>query len=139
MITQPAKIIKETDTSYLVETLPKSACAKCDAGEGCGGGILAKAFSNKSYQLTLEKKFIQTKSKPQLDDFIQIGIPSSLIVRASIIMYLLPLLLMLLVAGLAGYFIANTDIYTVPAAALGLIVGVMASKALSLYYFKSGI
>ncbi len=54
MIVQPARVIAETDVSYLLETLPKSACPRCEAGQGCGGGILAQAFANKTYQLSTD-------------------------------------------------------------------------------------
>jgi len=134
MIIQPARVIGETDSSYLLETLPKSACPRCEAGKGCGGGILAQAFANKTYHLDINK------SKPlKLHELIQIGIKSSILVRASVVLYFIPLIFMVAAAVVAGYLTEAQDLYTVLAAMAGFVVGVMIAKKLSNYYLKQGI
>jgi sigma-E factor negative regulatory protein RseC len=134
MIKQPAKVIAETKLTYLLESLPKSACPQCDAGKGCGGGLLAKAFSNKTYQLELTK----TK-KLGINEIVQIGIPSQLLVRASFIVYFLPLLSMIITALVAGLYTENQDVYTVSGAIIGFIVGLLIAKLLSNKLYKIGI
>ena len=134
MIKQPAKVISETNTSYLLESLPKSACPKCDEGKGCGGGLLSKAFSNKTYQLSINKNRIL-----KVSEVVQVGIPSNLLVRASLIVYLLPLLFMVISAVLFGSLTNNQDIYTVTGAIFGFILGILIGKHLSVKLFKAGI
>jgi len=134
MIKQPAKVIAETESSYLLESLPKSACPQCDAGKGCGGGLLAKAFSNKTYQLELNKN-----RKLNINQIVQIGIPSKLLVRASFIVYFLPLLLMILTALVAGLYTNNQDIYTVSGAVLGFVGGLFIANYSSNRLYKMGI
>jgi sigma-E factor negative regulatory protein RseC len=134
MIKQPAKVIAETEFTYLLESLPKSACPQCDAGKGCGGGLLAKAFSNKTYQLELNKN-----KKLSINEIIQIGIPSQLLVRASFIVYFLPLLLMVMTALIAGLYTNNQDIYTVSGAVIGFAGGLFIANLLSNKLYKMGI
>ncbi len=126
MIIQSARVIAETDVSYLLETLPKSACPRCEAGQGCGGGILAQAFANKTYQLSLDKN-----TALKINELVQIGIKPSLLVRASMILYLVPLIFMVALAVLAGSFTNYQDLYTVAGAAVGMLVGIFVAKKLS--------
>ncbi|MFT5520041.1 MAG: sigma-E factor negative regulatory protein RseC [Enterobacterales bacterium] len=134
MIKQPAKVIAETEFSYLLESLPKSACPQCDAGKGCGGGLLAKAFSNKTYKLELNKN-----KELSINEIVQIGIPSQLLVRASFIVYFLPLLLMIVTALVAGLYTNNQDIYTVSGAIIGFVGGLLIANVLSNKLYKMGI
>ncbi len=134
MIIQPAKVIAETDSSYLLETIPKSACPRCESGKGCGGGILAQAFANKTYQLTINK------NKPlKLQEMIQIGIKSSMLVRASIVLYLVPLLFMVTGAVVVGNYTENQDLYTVMAAIAGFLTGVIIARIISGYFMNKGL
>ncbi len=134
MIIQPAKVIAETDSSYLLETIPKSACPRCESGKGCGGGILAQAFANKTYQLTINK------NKPlKLQEMIQIGIKSTMLVRASIVLYLVPLLFMVTGAVVVGNYTENQDLYTVMAAIAGFLTGVIIARIISGYFMNKGL
>ena len=134
MIIQPAKVIAETDSSYLLETLPKSACPRCESGKGCGGGILAQAFANKTYQLSINK------NKPLLlDEMIQVGIKSTMLVRASMVLYLVPLIFMVSGAVVIGNYTENQDLYTVIAAICGFLIGVYIARILSGYFMKKGL
>ena len=126
MIIQPARVIAETNVSYLLETLPKSACPRCEAGQGCGGGILAQAFANKTYQLSINKN-----TSLKIDELVQIGIRSSLLVRASMLLYLVPIISMVAFAVLVGNFTGNEDLYTVIGAVIGMLMGVFIAKKLS--------
>ena len=134
MIKQPAKVIAETATSYLLETLPKSACPRCEAGNGCGGGILTKAFDNKTYQIEINK------DKPlNINELVQVGIQSSILIRASLLLYLLPLISMIIASLVAASLFMNEDIYTVSGALIGISFGAYLGKLISNHYFKDGI
>lgn len=133
MIKQPAKVIAETASTYLLETLPQSACARCEAGNGCGGGILAQAFANKTFHLSIAK----TRTL-HIDELVQIGIQSSVLIRGSFLLYLLPLVLMVTGALLMGSLTMNQDVYTVSGAVVGLLLGSYFGRSLSNYYFNSG-
>ena len=131
MIKQPATVIAETETAYLLETLPKSACRRCAEGKGCGGGILAQAFANKTYQLSVAKN-----TRLNINELVFVGIQSSVLVRASLLLYLLPLIFMITLAVVASSLTNGEDLFTVPAAVLGLFTGALISRSLSNNYIN---
>lgn len=139
MIRQPAKVIAETPSTYLLETLPQSSCPRCEAGQGCGGGILTKAFANKTYRLSINKTSIPDNRTLKIQELVQIGLRSAVLIRASMLMYLLPMVLMVTGASIAGLLINSGDVFTVAGALTGLALGVALSRKLSNHYINSEI
>jgi len=131
MIKQAAKVIAENENSYLLETLPQSACPRCEAGNGCGGGILAKAFASKIYQIEVNKS-----QSLQVNELLIIGLPESTLVQGSVLHYLLPLVSMILGAFLFASAFGNGDLYTVSGALLGFIVGIITSRIIASTLFN---
>ena len=142
MITQPAKVIDTFDSYCLVETIPKSACPRCAEGKGCGGGILAQAFANKIYRMQIPYSSSldhQDISQPAIGSAVLVGMSSNGLLLASMVMYLLPLLSMIIVAILTSVYISNSDIYTVSGAVVGLLVGAMIASRCSKLLILSGV
>jgi sigma-E factor negative regulatory protein RseC len=129
MITQPAKVISIEADHYVIETLPKSACPRCEEGRGCGGGILAQAFANKTYRLNLARQ--QHSGLLAEQQTLIIGIDSRGLLAASIVLYLLPLVLMLAGALTLGMPFDYHDLYTVAGAIAGFTVGAFVASKLS--------
>jgi len=136
MITQPARVIEVTNSSYILETLPKSACPRCAAGKGCGGGILAQAFANKTYRMKLTK-FEQTDHS--VNEMVQIGIDSNGLLWASMALYLLPLMLMIIGAYAVGSFGQYSDGFTLSGAIIGVVIGAVIAKRVSRNLIESNI
>jgi len=129
MIKQAARVIAENEHAYILETLPQSACPRCEAGNGCGGGILAKAFANKIYQIEVSKlKQLQTLS---VNEMLVIGLPESTLVQGSILHYLLPLISMILGASIFSELLGSSDAYTVSGALIGFTVGLVISRLIA--------
>lgn len=142
MITQPAKVIETFDSYCLVETIPKSACPRCAEGKGCGGGILAQAFANKTYRIevpytsTLDNTSI---SQPSKGTAVLLSMSSNGLLLASMVMYLLPLVLMVLCSLMISIYISNSDFYTVLGAVIGLLFGALLASRLSRILINSGV
>lgn len=142
MITQPAKVLHSFDDYCVVETIPKSACPRCAEGKGCGGGILAQAFANKTYQLRVPYSSTlndQEISEPAVGSPVMVAMSSNGLLLASVVMYLLPLLSMIALAVVTSIWISNADSYTVSAALLGLGIGAMVASKLSKFLIASGV
>ena len=142
MITQPAKVIATCADYCLVETIPKSACPRCAEGKGCGRGILAQAFAYKTYQLQVpsaSEPSEPSKAQPEIGEHVLVAMNSNGLLLASVVMYLLPLLSMIMAAVLTALWFSNEDIYTVLAAVLGLGFGAVLASRLSKSLIKSGI
>ena len=134
MITQPAKVLHSFDDYCVVETIPKSACPRCAEGKGCGGGILAQAFANKTYQLEVplsETLSDQVSSAPRAGTVVMVAMSSNGLLLASAVMYLLPLLVMIIFALATSIWISDADGYTLSSAVIGLGIGALLASKLS--------
>ena len=141
MITQPAKVLETFDTYCVVETIPKSACPRCAEGKGCAGGILAQAFANKIYQIhvSYNNHDEQETKRPAIGTQVTIAMSSNGLLLASMVMYLVPLMMMIFSALLTSIYLSNADGYTTSAALIGLLSGALMASKLSRLLIISGV
>jgi sigma-E factor negative regulatory protein RseC len=77
----------------LVETQIKSTCGSCEAQSNCGTGAIAKVFANKRETLRFRlNEMVEVGQK------VSLGIPEENLLKASAIVYCLPLLTLVLSA-----------------------------------------
>ena len=80
----------------LVETQIKSTCGSCEAQSNCGTGAIAKVFASKRETLRF-----QLKELVEVGQKVSLGIPEENILKASALVYCLPLLA-LVISALVG-------------------------------------
>jgi len=100
-----------------VETIRSSACDSCKAQKGCGHGLINKASSGKTFQLDVQRNGLSAK----VGDTAVIGIPEDSILKASLIGYLLPIVLLLIFSGAAK--ILWGELSSIVFGVLGLVLG----------------
>lgn len=83
----------------LVETQIKSTCGRCEAQSNCGTGAIAKVFANKRETLRFRLSDVV-----EVGQKVSLGIPEENLLKASAIVYCLPLLA-LIMSALAGQFL----------------------------------
>jgi len=116
MIEQTVKVVALEGEHAWIESLSLHGCAKCEAGEGCGGGIFAKLFGDKQFRMKINNSL-----NIDLNDNVVIGVEDSAVTNASLISYLLPLLGLSLGAGLGSYFDAtDSELWTLTGALVGI-------------------
>ena len=79
-----------------VETQIKSTCGSCEAQSNCGTGVIAKVFAKKRETLRFE-----FNDMVNLGQKVKLGIPEENLLKASFLMYLIPLFVLVLSALLA--------------------------------------
>lgn len=89
MLEETARVVDVKDGMLLAETESRSGCSHCSANN-CTTSVVAKLFGVKRNRLVVENRL---DARP--GDRVVIGIPDALLVRASLLAYLLPLLSML--------------------------------------------
>ncbi len=109
-----------------VETLQRSTCAKCSAKQGCGQQLLNKL--SPSQNMTFIKALFTDSSRRHIwasGDTAVLGVNEHALVFAALLAYGLPLALMIVGIGLAGYWAGalSNDLYTAFGALVGLIIG----------------
>tara|TARA_R110002072_G_scaffold184083_1_gene340375 strand:- start:9539 stop:10036 length:498 start_codon:yes stop_codon:yes gene_type:complete len=111
----------ETDFSCQlarVKVQRTSACERCSLKSGCGQSALTKLSSNQCLELDVENTL---GAKP--GDEVLIAIPESGLVSASVRVYFIPLILMVLGAVMGGIIDPVDEIWTVIFSVLGLVAG----------------
>jgi sigma-E factor negative regulatory protein RseC len=92
LIEQQGRVLALESGQVSVELGAASACSACDAGKGCGAGVLGRLFARKPVVLDLENSI---GAKP--GQGVVVGLPESLYLSLALRLYLYPLL-----AALAG-------------------------------------
>jgi sigma-E factor negative regulatory protein RseC len=120
MIIETGKVVSVEPEGLWVETISRSVCGTCKAEKGCGQSLMAKWSGHTSYLWVLLEG--RNPDAYQAGDSIQIGIPEDVIARGSMIVYLVPLIVMVLMTVFAHQQFAN-EAMTVLFAILGLLLG----------------
>ncbi|MFT6899693.1 MAG: sigma-E factor negative regulatory protein RseC [Paraglaciecola sp.] len=94
--------LKQGRRYVCIETQVKSTCGVCQAKDDCGTGIVARAFSPKKEQL-----WLPCDQAVEIGQNVKLGIPENLLLRASLLVYILPLV-MLLFSSVVGSLILKT-------------------------------
>lgn len=120
MILETGKIVSVEPEGVWVETIQGSVCGSCKAEKGCGQSLMAKWGARASYIWVLLEG--RNPDDYRVGDEIQIGIPEDIVVKASLLAYVMPLLLMLILT-ISAHYLFNSEGLTVIGALLGLVVG----------------
>ncbi len=120
MILETGRVVAIEPEGLWVETIQRSVCGSCKAEKGCGQSLLAKWGANPSYLWVLLEG--RDSANYQIGDDVQIGIGEDAVVKASMLAYVMPMLLLLLGAVL-GQVVGGSDLYSGLGALAGLILG----------------
>ncbi|MFO8143014.1 MAG: SoxR reducing system RseC family protein [Marinobacter sp.] len=118
MITETGKVVALTDGKAWVQTIQVSACQSCSARSGCGQRALAKVSGGRANQVQ-----VANTAGAGVGDEVVIGIDEQSLLIASLVVYGVPLLLMVL-ASIAGHrWFGGTDAAAISGALMGLGLG----------------
>ena len=127
MLIETGKVLAVESQCLWVETIRRSTCHSCSAQAGCGQGILNRAGLAKEHRLRV---FLNGMKAEQfaVGQFVQLSIPENILLRASVVAYLLPLLLFFVGASLTPELSGGGELYSVIGGALGLLLGLALVK-----------
>lgn len=118
-------IVMETAPNIAwVQALQTSSCDQCN-GKGCGSSKLGQLFCNKPRQFQVDNPI-----GAEVGDEVVVAVIEGMVLRGIGIVYVMPLLLMLVGAGLAQQ-VNPADLSAALGAAIGLIIGFGLAKWLS--------
>lgn len=107
-----------------VETLTQSACAHCSSSE-CSTGVISRGVDGRRNRIELENTL-----GAQPGDRVMIGIPEGLLVSASLLAYLAPVLMMIALASLV-VFLRLGEVAEALLTCVGLAAGLYAVRYLT--------
>lgn len=118
---EEGRIVALGDDCIWVETSRQSTCTACTARKGCGQTLLNRIHPG--YQ-----HFVRVLLEPgqrqglEVGDRVEVSVPDDVVLKASLIVYFVPLLL-LLVGTVGAGALFGSDAYAVAGAAAGLACG----------------
>lgn len=118
MIHETGTVISVSGDEAWVQTIRESACQSCKARHGCGQKALAGMSGGQSRQIRVTNTL---NARP--GDQVTVAIEESALLRASLLVYAVPLLLMVIATGLTGLLLPGRDGLAVVAALVGLGIG----------------
>jgi len=121
MIEEIGKVVAVEDGAVWVETIRQSACQSCSARSGCGHSALSR-LGRQAVHLRAG-----TTQRYDVGEEVVIGVPETVVVSSSLLAYLMPLVLALLLA-IPVDTMTHSDGYTALAALLGLGLGLGALR-----------
>ena len=129
MLETQAIVISLEGNEAVVEALDNGGCGKCSSEGGCGSGKLSQLFCS-----TPRRFRVRNDGDAKVGAAVQVSLAEGALLHSALLMYVLPLLLMLAGALLAAFWAAaeNADAYSALGAALGLGLGFLLAKMLSL-------
>lgn len=129
MLETRAIVVHVQGNEALVEAKGGGGCGNCDSENGCGSGKLSQMFCSKPRQFK-----VHNEANARVGDEVQITLPDGVLLRSSIIMYVIPLSLLLSGGMLGSHWASDTpsrDIYAAIGSLLGLIGGFVLARWIS--------
>ncbi|TYC59360.1 SoxR reducing system RseC family protein [Marinobacter sp. BW6] len=125
MITETGKVVALKGDKVWVQTIRTSACQSCAARNGCGQKVLAAASSGRANQI-----LVTNSVNAQVGDEVTIGIDEQALLGASILVYAVPLIFMVVASMLGHQMSGGSDGAAILAAIAGLALGFLAGHKL---------
>ena len=110
----------------------QSACDHCDLNRGCGTGAIGRLLGHRSKPLIIETS-IPLKS----GDRVLLGMPDASFLRASVLIYLLPLFSLVLFAILGQLIFGGSEVLVLLLALAGFLTGLLFSAIQARSRFSS--
>lgn len=117
MIEESGRIVAVEEGAVWVESIRRAACDTCSAKNGCGQSALAKLGQQ-------HKNHVRALSPLDLSvgDEVVIGVPEDVVMKGTLVAYMMPLIFML-VAAVAADSVNAGDLWVTLAGLIGLGIG----------------
>ncbi|WP_166269069.1 SoxR reducing system RseC family protein [Marinobacter caseinilyticus] len=118
MITENGRVVAIKGDQLWVQTIQLSACNTCSAKQGCGQRVLAGVTAGRANQVLVDNVL-----GARVGDVVTLAIEESALLRASLLVYALPLIF-LVVGAVAGHQLApSSDGWALVLSGLGMGLG----------------
>lgn len=121
MIEEQGTVIAVDNETITVEINRSSGCSGCQASSGCGTSILDRVFRRSKVQTTVTNKLKPT-TNIQVNDRVIIGLQEGGMIRAALLLYIVPIITMIVLAIIAEFFMTSA-IVVIAVGGLGMFLG----------------
>jgi len=135
MIEEKAIVTEVVEDRVMIQVQRQSTCSHCELSRGCGTGAIGRLLSRRNKPLTISNKY---NLRP--GDRVVLGMPNKAFLKASLLIYGLPLLGMLAGGLLAQWLFGESEMVTLILATSGFVCGLAYSAYIArsrfLYQFS---
>jgi len=132
MVKEQAKVTGLDGNWALVQMQRQSACSHCELSNGCGTGAIGRLLGHR-------RKPVKIKNEHRLKpgDNVVLGLPEEALLKASLLIYGLPLLGLIGGGLLALWIIGESELFAFIFAAAGFATGLQMSARLARKNFSN--
>lgn len=120
MIEQTGTVTAKGNGRLHVRVDPSPGCARCEAGQGCGQGLIGQLAGQSAYGVPVPEP---AGIEVDVGDVVVLGMAPSGLLLASSLVYLVPLMLMMLAALGAGVLWPGSEASAAVSGISGLAAG----------------
>lgn len=135
MIEERAKVIAVKDGAIQLQMIKTRSCDSCNAKNACGHALLARMTKRNHPHNTTEFS-LPNRLDAQVGDQVVLGIAEDALLKAALLVYLLPLLA-LLAGAMLGKALWASEVAAITGGLLGLLAGFMLIPQLQSAIFSS--
>ncbi len=129
MLETRAFVISVHGKEAMVEAIGQGGCGHCNSEKGCGSGKLTQLFCSKQRQFK-----VLNEAQATIGDEVQVTLQDGVLLRSSMLVYVLPLGL-LLAGGMVGASfsseVASKDGIAAAGSFVGLVLGFFLARRIS--------
>jgi len=139
MLVESGRVVAVEQDGVWVETLRKTTCGACTARKGCGHGLLNEVSAgSKGLVRVLVGDDLQV-ANCHINDQVEFSLPEEVVLRGSLVVYILPLLMMMagaLLAAQVPFFsiLPSEDLQSLLGATCGFSLGLGLVRAHGRYH-----
>ncbi|KZZ48437.1 hypothetical protein A3758_01660 [Oleiphilus sp. HI0118] len=122
MAIERALVLEVHGDQALIQTQRRSACQSCQLENSCGQGLVSKMSTERSMELWLDNRL-----GAQAGQTVTISIPDEGLLQASVLMFVIPLLLMVVVSAFAMQLVGG-DLASIVGGVVGLLFGFVIAR-----------
>ncbi len=126
MIEEQATVLRAQDGRVEIQMLRQNACNHCELSQGCGTGAVGRLLGLRSKPLV-----ISSDLELKAGDRVTLGLPDSSFLKASLLIYGLPLFALVLASGVGHWLFDGTETAVLISAITGFCSGLFFSSKLA--------
>ena len=115
----------------MIQMQRHSACSHCELSKGCGTGAIGRMLGHRSKPLAIRNNF-----NLKVGDSVLLGLPDKAFLKASLLIYGLPLIALMGGGLLAQWAVAESELSVIIFSTVGFITALSLSGIIAKKYFS---
>ena len=126
MIKEQATVTGIDGNWAVIQMQRQSVCSHCELNSGCGMGAIGRLLGHRSKPV-----MIKNEHKLKAGDSVVLGLPDRAFLKASLLIYGLPLLGLMASGLLARWIIGESELFVIVFALVGFVAGLQISAKIA--------